>query len=62
MKEGHQRDGCQRLEAPPHDLIRLREPLTLIEPVCLRHVKDWLAYTVAVWAGLFAKILIVGLS
>ncbi len=34
----------------------------LIEPVCLRHMKDWLAYTVAVWAGLFAKILIVGLS
>jgi len=25
-------------------------------------MKDWLAYTVAVWASLLAKILIVGLS
>jgi hypothetical protein len=25
-------------------------------------MKDWLAYTLAVWAGLLAQILIVGLS
>jgi hypothetical protein len=34
----------------------------MIELVWLRHMKDWLAYTVAVWAGLLAKILVVGLS
>jgi len=25
-------------------------------------MKDWLAYTLAVWAGLLAQILIIGLS
>jgi len=27
-----------------------------------RHMKDWVAYTLAVWASLLARILIVGLS
>ena len=27
-----------------------------------RHMKDWVAYTLAVWASLLARILIIGLS
>ena len=27
-----------------------------------RHIKDWVAYTLAVWASLLARILIVGLT